>query len=109
MALRNCSLKVFFFVLFLFFSFFLFFFFSFFLFFFFSFFLFFFFSFFLFFFFSFFLFFFFFFLFFFFFFSSTRRHTRWPRDWSSDVCSSDLQAGCPVCGGQMRRATACAC
>src|SRR5439155_3837866 len=19
------------------------------------------------------------------------RHTRWPRDWSSDVCSSDLQ------------------
>src|SRR5439155_2068567 len=28
--------------------------------------------------------------FFFFFFSSRRRHTRWPRDWSSDVCSSDL-------------------
>src|SRR6266702_7209697 len=26
-----------------------------------------------------------------FFFSSRRRHTRWPRDWSSDVCSSDLQ------------------
>src|SRR5437870_8004129 len=24
------------------------------------------------------------------FFSSIRRHTRWPRDWSSDVCSSDL-------------------
>src|SRR5437870_6502410 len=24
-----------------------------------------------------------------FFFSSRRRHTRWPRDWSSDVCSSD--------------------
>src|SRR5690625_3115488 len=23
-------------------------------------------------------------------FSSRRRHTRWPRDWSSDVCSSDL-------------------
>src|SRR5207253_4570381 len=20
-----------------------------------------------------------------------RRHTRWPRDWSSDVCSSDLE------------------
>src|SRR5207253_6528688 len=20
-----------------------------------------------------------------------RRHTRWPRDWSSDVCSSDLK------------------
>src|SRR5207253_6198649 len=28
-----------------------------------------------------------------FFFSSGRRHTRWPRDWSSDVCSSDLMAG----------------
>src|SRR5437870_5928133 len=26
-------------------------------------------------------------VFFFFFFSSRRRHTRWPRDWSSDVCS----------------------
>src|SRR5439155_13725855 len=26
----------------------------------------------------------------FFFFSSRRRHTRWPRDWSSDVCSCDL-------------------
>src|SRR5207253_4658352 len=25
------------------------------------------------------------------FFSSRRRHTRWPRDWSSDVCSSDLK------------------
>src|SRR5439155_10150500 len=24
-------------------------------------------------------------------FSSRRRHTRWPRDWSSDVCSSDLR------------------
>src|SRR3989442_10533384 len=30
------------------------------------------------------------FLFFFFFFSSRRRHTRCGRDWSSDVCSSDL-------------------
>src|SRR6266508_6182906 len=30
---------------------------------------------------------------FFFFFSSRRRHTRWPRDWSSDVCSSDLVPG----------------
>src|SRR5215217_2701908 len=29
-------------------------------------------------------------LFFFFFFSSRRRHTRYWRDWSSDVCSSDL-------------------
>src|SRR2546429_2520523 len=26
-----------------------------------------------------------------FFFSSRRRHTRCSRDWSSDVCSSDLQ------------------
>src|SRR5690625_5658183 len=35
-----------------------------------------------------------------FFFSSRRRHTRWPRDWSSDVCSSDLEgeeeAGSPT-------------
>src|SRR5207253_4614675 len=30
---------------------------------------------------------------FYFFFSSRRRHTRWPRDWSSDVCSSDLWRG----------------
>src|SRR5207249_5219996 len=29
--------------------------------------------------------------FFFFFFSSRRRHTRSKRDWSSDVCSSDLR------------------
>src|SRR5438874_9297439 len=29
--------------------------------------------------------------FFFFFFSSRRRHTRSLRDWSSDVCSSDLR------------------
>src|SRR3712207_7700924 len=28
----------------------------------------------------------------FFFFSSRRRHTRYWRDWSSDVCSSDLVA-----------------
>src|SRR5439155_11358288 len=26
-----------------------------------------------------------------FFFSGRRRHTIWPRDWSSDVCSSDLK------------------
>src|SRR5215475_13916394 len=30
---------------------------------------------------------------FFFFFSSRRRHTRFSRDWSSDVCSSDLLHG----------------
>src|SRR5215510_15869382 len=41
----------------------------------------------------------------FFFFSSRRRHTRWPRDWSSDVCSSDLgvehgfQTGRRILGG----------
>src|SRR2546422_3203911 len=35
---------------------------------------------------------------FFFFFSSRRRHTRCSRDWSSDVCSSDLPH-VPVDGG----------
>src|SRR5207245_6011693 len=40
----------------------------------------------------------------FFFFSSRRRHTRCYRDWSSDVCSSDLAGGvtlsarCPAPG-----------
>src|SRR5690606_41143319 len=33
----------------------------------------------------------------FFFFSSRRRHTRFSRDWSSDVCSSDL-GWTPVAG-----------
>src|SRR5690606_41023638 len=28
-------------------------------------------------------------------FSSRRRHTRFSRDWSSDVCSSDLPVECP--------------
>src|SRR6266700_1214190 len=32
-------------------------------------------------------------MFYFFFFSSRRRHTRFSRDWSSDVCSSDLEHG----------------
>src|SRR5690606_39801447 len=32
---------------------------------------------------------------FFFFFSSRRRHTRFSRDWSSDVCSSDLKKHTP--------------
>src|ERR671913_761869 len=47
---------------------------------------------------------------FFFFFSSRRRHTRYWRDWSSDVCSSDLAvyresvlyttlSPCPMCSG----------
>src|SRR5690606_40137757 len=31
----------------------------------------------------------------FFFFSSRRRHTRFSRDWSSDVCSSDLSRKWP--------------
>src|SRR5215475_12440931 len=33
---------------------------------------------------------------FFFFFSSRRRHTRFSRDWSSDVCSSDLTLAKPL-------------
>src|SRR5262249_58846054 len=32
----------------------------------------------------------------FFFFSSRRRHTRLVSDWSSDVCSSDLQGDDPL-------------
>src|SRR5207245_6647827 len=32
----------------------------------------------------------------FFFFSSRRRHTRCYRDWSSDMCSSDLEPQCLV-------------
>src|SRR5439155_13133171 len=41
----------------------------------------------------------------FFFFSSRRRHTSWPRDWSSDVCSSDLVPGneCQARGGDLYR------
>src|SRR5207245_8039361 len=44
----------------------------------------------------------------FFFFSSRRRHTRCYRDWSSDVCSSDLERfeemlGKPVIEGFMDR------
>src|SRR5207249_9283338 len=34
-----------------------------------------------------------------FFFSSRRRHTRSKRDWSSDVCSSDLALGQTLGGG----------
>src|SRR5437868_9344105 len=37
-----------------------------------------------------------------FFFSSRRRHTRSKRDWSSDVCSSDLSTECS--GGRDRAA-----
>src|SRR6266508_1841616 len=39
-----------------------------------------------------------------FFVSSRRRHTRWPRDWSSDVCSSDLRGGPPARRGAGVRA-----
>src|SRR5690606_40396433 len=35
-----------------------------------------------------------------FFFSSRRRHTRFSRDWSSDVCSSDLE----IMSDELRRA-----
>src|SRR5436309_8282053 len=47
-----------------------------------------------------------------FFFSSRRRHTRFSRDWSSDVCSSDLTAlhrivwsyiGCCPCLSSIKR------
>src|SRR6266481_8850760 len=36
----------------------------------------------------------------FFFFSSRRRHTRWNCDWSSDVCSSDLDHGANRLAGE---------
>src|SRR5206468_10118678 len=36
-----------------------------------------------------------------FFFSSRRRHTRSDRDWSSDVCSSDLAAVPCICKAKM--------
>src|SRR5438445_10964134 len=44
----------------------------------------------------------------FFFFSSRRRHTRYWRDWSSDVCSSDLEpasldSGARLCHRRVRR------
>src|SRR2546429_150110 len=35
-----------------------------------------------------------------FFFSSRRRHTRCSRDWSSDVCSSDLRHGIVIAGAE---------
>src|SRR2546427_7151191 len=43
--------------------------------------------------------------FFFFFFSSRRRHTRFDCDWSSDVCSSDVNkgVGCATCHGQINQ------
>src|SRR5437868_7503057 len=47
---------------------------------------------------------------FFFFFSSRRRHTRSKRDWSSDVCSSDLSCNLsssskPVMSGRRKSIT----
>src|SRR6266403_6341015 len=42
----------------------------------------------------------------FFFFSSRRRHTRSLRDWSSDVCSSDLPAA-GLLGSYARRRSLC--
>src|SRR6266511_160993 len=39
------------------------------------------------------------------FFSSRRRHTRFSRDWSSDVCSSDLR-GAGARGDRRRRGPA---
>src|SRR5690606_40883693 len=42
-----------------------------------------------------------------FFFSSRRRHTRFSRDWSSDVCSSDLRSGSAArCTARSRRSRA---
>src|SRR5204863_2460835 len=46
-----------------------------------------------------------FFFFFFFFFSSRRRHTISLRDWSSDVCSSDLSS----ISGRQAPVSACRC
>src|SRR5690606_40418892 len=39
-----------------------------------------------------------------FFFSSRRRHTRFSRDWSSDVCSSDLGTDFLVIEGEFEKA-----
>src|SRR5258707_8426390 len=39
----------------------------------------------------------------FFFFSSRRRHTRYWRDWSSDVCSSDLDSDHGGSSGRLRK------
>src|SRR5436305_14898113 len=43
---------------------------------------------------------------FFFFFSSRRRHTRCGRDWSPDVCSSDLEPDPDIVRGKHMRAFA---
>src|SRR5206468_7262065 len=46
---------------------------------------------------------------FFFFFSSRRRHTRSDRDWSSDVCSSDLDQFGSYAGPPARRSDPTSC
>src|SRR5438067_13591449 len=43
-----------------------------------------------------------------FFFSSRRRHTRSKRDWSSDVCSSDLPVGGERFGSALAQVNAAA-
>src|SRR5439155_10255192 len=40
--------------------------------------------------------------------SSRRRHTRWPRDWSSDVCSSDLWSNSNSGSGGQKSSVNCA-
>src|SRR5690606_40857607 len=42
-----------------------------------------------------------------FFFSSRRRHTRFSRDWSSDVCSSDLQSSLHFFGTAFNQLCCC--
>src|SRR5207247_4998164 len=42
-------------------------------------------------------------------FSSRRRHTRSTRDWSSDVCSSDLGHGCGLALGFEKGSYLAAC
>src|SRR2546422_7767874 len=47
------------------------------------------------------------FIFCFFFFSSRRRHTRCSRDWSSDVCSSDLSMRTGLSASRSRKVRPC--
>src|SRR5690606_40934192 len=44
-----------------------------------------------------------------FFFSSRRRHTRFSRDWSSDVCSSDLTVSLSCLPRWMKSGSGCVC
>src|SRR3989440_9703227 len=45
----------------------------------------------------------------FFFFSSRRRHTRSDRDWSSDVCSSDLRENLAAAARKARGSSTTCC